>query len=99
MKISLIVLFLVFVFAFPAAAQSQFEQGFVPYWSYQNSDVDSVNLAAGTVMVNIPFVSYPQRGTVPAYSAFVLGQSTSWFIDWHDDGFGYEGYWTPDSGT
>ena len=38
------------------------QQGWVPYESYHGGDVDSVNLSNGKTQIDIPLVSYPQRG-------------------------------------
>ena len=46
-------------------AQADFEKGFQAYQSYHGSDFDSVNLANGNLVLNIPLLSYEQRGGLP----------------------------------
>jgi RHS repeat-associated protein len=38
------------------------QMGFMPYVSYHGGDIDHVNIATGNLVVNLPFLSYPQRG-------------------------------------
>jgi RHS repeat-associated protein len=38
------------------------QMGFMPYASYHGGDIDNVNIATGNLVVNVPFLSYPQRG-------------------------------------
>ncbi len=48
-----------------AQAQADFEKGFQAYQSYHGSDFDTVNLANGNLVLNIPLLSYEQRGGLP----------------------------------
>ena len=41
---------------------SGLEQGIKPYGSYDGGNLDSVNLANGSLSLHIPLISYPQRG-------------------------------------
>ena len=36
--------------------------GIVPYGSYHSGDIDSIDLTTGNVYLDIPLISYPQRG-------------------------------------
>ncbi|HSK42559.1 MAG TPA: hypothetical protein VLA83_01590, partial [Candidatus Binatia bacterium] len=51
-------------FAQPASAQSGIDliTGVHPFGSYQLSDIDTVDLGNGKLSIDIPLISYPQRG-------------------------------------
>jgi YD repeat-containing protein len=53
-----------FVRCIPTGAQddANFEIGLKPYGSYNMGNIDSVNLGNGSLGVDIPLISYPQRG-------------------------------------
>ena len=58
---------LVFLFVFtPAFMAGQdlagLEQGIKPYGSYENGDIDSISMVNGNLTLQIPLISYPQRG-------------------------------------
>src|SRR5713226_6551159 len=36
--------------------------GYAPYKSFHGGEIDSVGLSNGQLMINYPFLSYPQRG-------------------------------------
>ena len=36
--------------------------GLQAYQSYHDGDFDVINLSSGTLNLNLPFLSYPQRG-------------------------------------
>ena len=38
------------------------QMGMQPYQSYNGGDIDSISLTSGTLNLNMPFLSYPQRG-------------------------------------
>src|SRR5215831_5521139 len=40
------------------------EQGLKPYGSYHGGDLDSISLTSGNLTVQIPLISYPQRGNL-----------------------------------
>lgn len=51
----------------PALGQSapltpDLEEGMKPYGSFHGGDIDQVSLSSGKLVLNIPLVSYPQRG-------------------------------------
>ena len=61
---TLATLIFIFGFAQPAEAQSGVDliTGVHPFGSYQLSDVDTVYLSNGHLTIDIPLISYPQRG-------------------------------------
>jgi hypothetical protein len=78
-----------------------FDRGFVPYESYQGSGLDSVNLSNGNLLLHIPIISYPQRGTMPpltlslrynnprwnlVFTPFDDYGITKWHANWQHDG-------------
>src|SRR6266481_8758426 len=72
--------FILFLLVLPldmAMAQSQpdLENGFKPYGTYAGSEIDTVNLSNGNLMLHIPMpFNYPQRGKL-GYNSF-LGVTT-----------------------
>src|SRR5579859_2944940 len=56
------------------------DKGFRPFGSYQLSDIDSVNLTNGNLIVHVPIVSYPQRGNMPPLSLSVRYNNPRWAI-------------------
>ena len=60
-----------------ARAQADFEKGFQAYQSYHGSDFDTVNLANGNLILNIPLLSYEQRGGVPPLVISIRSNSTT----------------------
>ncbi len=58
-------------------AQADFEKGFQAYQSYHGSDFDSVNLANGNLVLNIPLLSYEQRGGLPPVVISIRSNSTT----------------------
>jgi YD repeat-containing protein len=64
----------------PASFSQNFDRGFVPYESYQTSGIDSVNLANGNLLVHIPIISYPQRGTMPPLSLSLRYNNPRWTV-------------------
>ncbi len=40
------------------------QQGMQPYQSYHGGDIDSINLSTGMLNLDVPFLSYPQRGSL-----------------------------------
>jgi RHS repeat-associated protein len=54
--------------------------GFKPYGSFEGSDVDSVNLENGNVMLHIPLASYPQRGGQLKFNITTRLNNISWTI-------------------
>ena len=40
------------------------QQGMQPYQSYHGGDIDSISLSTGMLNLNVPFLSYPQRGSL-----------------------------------
>lgn len=60
-----------------AQAQADFEKGYQSYQSYHGSDFDSVNLANGNLVLNIPLLSYEQRGGLPPVVISIRSNSTT----------------------
>jgi YD repeat-containing protein len=60
-----------------AQAQADFEKGYQAFQSYHGADFDSVNLANGNLVLNIPLLSYEQRGDIPAVTIAVRSNSTT----------------------
>jgi RHS repeat-associated protein len=58
-------------------AQADFEKGFQTYQSYHGSDFDSINLANGNLVLNIPLLSYEQRGGLPPVVISIRSNSTT----------------------
>jgi len=56
------------------------DKGFRPFGSYQLSDIDSVNLTNGNLILHIPIVSYPQRGNVPPLSLSLRYNNPRWSV-------------------
>jgi RHS repeat-associated protein len=67
-----------------------FDRGFVPYESYQSSSLDSVNLSDGNLLLSIPIISYPQRGTLPPFTLSLRYNNPRWTVI-HTDCFLYYG--------
>jgi RHS repeat-associated protein len=59
---SMLFLFLVNSIAANAQDLAGLEQGIKPYGSYHGGDIDSVSMVNGSLTLNIPIISYPQRG-------------------------------------
>lgn len=60
-----------------ASAQADFEKGYQAFQSYHGSDFDTVNLANGNLVLNIPLLSYEQRGGVPPVTISIRSNSTT----------------------
>jgi len=74
--------------------------GFLPYESYQSADFDSVNLSDGNVVLQIPLISFPQKGTLPTLSLSVNYNSYGWYDEeFCDEDFDCSDEWMPLGGT
>jgi RHS repeat-associated protein len=70
--------------ALPAAAQDPpTEQGIWPLQSYEGTDIDSINLATGILVLHVPLISYPQRGGVLKLD-FDINYSSPSLTQFHD---------------
>jgi len=58
-------------------AQADFEKGYQAFQSYHGSDFDTVNLANGNLVLNIPLLSYEQRGNIPPVTISIRSNSTT----------------------
>jgi YD repeat-containing protein len=65
------------LFSSAARAQADFEKGYQAFQSYHGSDFDTVNLANGNLVLNIPLLSYEQRGGVPPVTISIRSNSTT----------------------
>jgi len=45
-----------------AQVDADYEQGLKPYGTYESGKVDAVSMTNGNLTVQIPLLSYPQRG-------------------------------------
>lgn len=57
------------------------EQGIKPYGSYEGGDIDSVSMVNGALTLNIPLLSYPQRGG-NLHLGFRLVYLNPWLEPW-----------------
>ncbi len=71
-----------------AQVSPNLEQGLKPYGSFQDGNIDSVNLFNGNTTVHIPLVSYPQRGDL----------KMDFFIRYNDKQWQYRQFSTGTSG-
>jgi len=58
------------------AVTSDDQMGMQPYQSYHGGDIDSISLGTGTLNLNVPFLSYPQRGKL--HLSFNLFYNNQW---------------------
>jgi len=56
------------------------DSGFRRYQAFQGSDVDSVNLVNGNLMLHIPIASYPQRGGILKLSFSARYNNVNWVV-------------------
>ncbi|MGB2627535.1 MAG: hypothetical protein WAK20_12170 [Candidatus Acidiferrum sp.] len=81
-----------FVILSPVVAQTPPEPGgndqlgTQPYQSYHGGEIDSVNLSTGTLSVKLPFLTYPQRGSVPLSFDLMYNNSPQHFYQSCDPG-------------
>lgn len=81
------------VFTNQASAQSEpnLENGFKPYGTYSGSNIDSVNLENGNLLLHIPMpFTYPQRGK--AQPSYFLGVTSK---QWSKTCAGSQCWWFP----
>jgi hypothetical protein len=69
----------VFTVATHAQANPNIDQGFHPYGSYEGGSVDTVSLSNGALNIQIPVVSYPQRGDLHLSFSLRYG-SKAWSV-------------------
>lgn len=77
-----LIVFLFLSICLPLAGQdtsSEFFRGFNSYNSYQVDSFESVNVDNNNLTLDIPIVSYPQRGQLPDLKISVSYQSWSWY--------------------
>ena len=68
-----------------ATATAFASQGYIPYGSYHSGDIDSVNLQSLNLILDIPIVSYKQKGALPNFSLHLMYNSPIWtpLTDWY----------------
>src|SRR5882762_5967736 len=59
------------------SAQADFEKGYQAFQSYHGSDFDHVNLSNGNLILNIPLLSYEQRGGLSPIVIAIRSNSTT----------------------
>lgn len=59
---AILVILIIFMAVLPAYTQVILDTGLEPYHTYQNGNIDHINLDNGSLTLTIPLVSYPQRG-------------------------------------
>lgn len=87
-KLLQMAIFIMFGVLFPSARElalgqslSGLEQGIKPYGSYEGGDIDSVSMVNGSLTLNIPLLSYPQRGG-NLHLGFRLVYLNPWLEPW-----------------
>lgn len=73
----MVALGLAVLFSALAQGQADFEKGYQAYQSYHSSDFDTVSLANGGLVLNIPLLSYEQRGSLPPVVITIRSNSTT----------------------
>src|ERR1700761_8022996 len=93
--------FIFFVVSLAAYAQQDpsTQMGMAPYMTFQNGDVDHVNTGNGNVYIQIPLLSYPQKGNKLRMNFFIRYNHPQWQVNITSDpsvvGEGdYVGQWT-----
>src|SRR6266568_1050727 len=79
----------------PAATAAD-QMGLQLYQSYHGGDIDHINLMTGTLDLNVPFLSYPQRGSLSASFNIIYNTEQQHFSFEKlvaDPGYDYEYYW------
>ncbi|HTF61302.1 MAG TPA: hypothetical protein VK638_01180, partial [Edaphobacter sp.] len=90
-------IFVLLIFSLVArSAVSQFYnfpgQGIVPGATYSVSDIDSIDPLAGTLVLHIPILSFPQAGDLPPLTFEVIYNNSIWNLSTT-----YNGTWSGDS--
>src|SRR5713101_382098 len=57
------------------------ENGLKPYGSFHGGDIDTVSLTNGNVILHIPLLSYPQRGSDLRVNFFLEMNSKGWSVE------------------
>jgi hypothetical protein len=65
--------------AAPTLWAQDFQRGLVPYQSYESFAFDSVNLSSGNLLLDIPIISYPQRGTLHPFVLSLRYNNPHWW--------------------
>ena len=62
-------------------AQADFDKGYQGYQSFHGTDFDTINLSNGNLVLNIPLLSYDQRGGLPPVVVAIHSNSTTFQSD------------------
>ena len=106
LKVVFLPIYVLTLLLIPANAQisaSEADMGIQPYQSYHGGAIDNISLATGSISLDFPFLSYPQRGKIPIEYHLVYndqpqhydnycttdlaGDSTCW-VRWNPPTFG-----------
>lgn len=68
-----------------------FNSGFTPYQQYHGGDIDSINMATGSVNLHIPLISFPQKGSGLRLT-FAINYNSA-VVKRPRIGFGAQAYW------
>ncbi|SNT44412.1 YD repeat-containing protein [Granulicella rosea] len=63
--------------ALPSLGQ-ELQQGYVPYGSFDFGTIDSVNLQNRNLSINIPIVTYKQKGSLPDFGLKLMFWAPQW---------------------
>jgi YD repeat-containing protein len=79
-----------------AQQAEQYGKGFLPAGSYDFSQIGAVNLLNGNLVLNVPLLSYKQRGSLPDLNINLISNTTTWIWYAGENGDGSETYlWIP----
>ncbi|HTC93269.1 MAG TPA: RHS repeat-associated core domain-containing protein [Terriglobales bacterium] len=80
-----------------------FDRGFAPSETYDSSNLESVNLSNGNLLLRIPIISYAQRGTLPPFTLYLRYNNPRWNIGFdtaiNTNQTIYYAYWEHDSSS
>jgi RHS repeat-associated protein len=76
--------FLLVFFAAPLMAQD-FQAGIVPYGAYDEQGFDNIGLSNGNLILTIPLMSYPQKGTLPDVGYSLISNDPDWVQNCNTD--------------
>jgi RHS repeat-associated protein len=89
-------LFCLYQISIFAQTQPNLENGFKPYGTYGGSDIDSINLSNGNLIVHIPMpFTFPQRGGKLSPKMVVRMSSKAWAVSTFlaPNNGGHSNYW------
>lgn len=94
----IIVLLILVCFVFRPSVLAQttpdVAEGKIPYEPYSVSDIDSVDMGSGNLLLHIPLLSYPQRGSQLKFSFTLYYSNRGWQrVYYKNSTDGKEGQW------